>query len=220
MEKIEQFIWAIFLVTAACLTMIYIENVLQPVYVVKSAWKVLLFLGAVMLYSIITKKRMLSLPNKIKELKQACILALAVYALILFGFFFIQEYIDLNLIRESLLGKEGIHRGNFIFVAAYISIVNSFIEEIFFRGFAFQVVKHLNFQNFAHVFSACVFAIYHIGIIGAWFSVPMLILMIAGLFAAGIVLNLFCQYTDSILGSWSIHVAANLAINTIGFIIL
>ena len=220
MEKKQQFVWVIFLVTAVCLAMIYIENVLQPAYAVKSALKVLLFLGAMLYYSIISKKRILSLSYRRKELKRTCILALAVYALILIVFFFIQDYMELNQIRESLIGKEGIHRGNFIFVATYISIVNSFIEELFFRGFAFRAVKQLEFQRFSYVFSAGMFAIYHIGIIGGWFSVPMLALMITGLFAAGIALNFFCQYADSIFGSWVIHIAANLAINSIGFMIL
>ena len=32
----------------------------------------------------------------------------------------------------------GVNAGNFVFVALYISIVNSLLEEFFFRGFAFS----------------------------------------------------------------------------------
>ena len=147
-------------------------------------------------------------------------LAGGVYLFILIGYFLIQGFLDVEQIRQRLMGKEGIDAGNFIFVALYISIVNSFVEELFFRGLAFRELHQRGHCLFAYLFSASTFAVYHVGIMSGWFSLPVFVLMIAGLFAAGIVLNLFCQYTDSILGSWVIHIAANLAINTIGFMIL
>jgi len=91
---------------------------------------------------------------------------------------------------------------------------------MFFRGLAFHELHQRGHKQFAYVFSAGAFAVYHVGIISGWFSLPVFTLMIVGLFVAGIVLNLFCRYADSILGSWVIHIAANLAINTIGFMIL
>ena len=88
------------------------------------------------------------------------------------------------------------------------------------HGCSISVLHQRIDGRFAYAFSAGAFAIYHIGIISGWFSFPVFILMVAGLFAAGLALNFFCHYADSILGSWVIHIAANLAINTIGFMIL
>lgn len=213
-------LWLIALVVAACGLMIYVENVIQPVYVVKSCIKVFLFLGSIVAYCILFKQKIAVFHAKGKALLQIIIIAISVYILILICFFLLRDFMDLNQIRDSLMGKEGINQSNFIFVAVYISLINSFIEELFFRGFAFKHLKALGFQHFSHVFSAAAFSLYHIGIISGWFSLPMFVFIILALFAAGLILNLLCQYADSVLGSWVIHVSANLAINTIGFMIL
>lgn len=212
--------WLIFTTILVCVLMIFVEQLIQPVYVVKSFIKFVLFLGGIFAYCLANKKTFLSFTCKVKELKQILVIAISVYAFILICFFLLRDFMDLNQIRDSLMGKEGIDKQNFLFVAVYISLINSFIEELFFRGFTFKELKTLKNQHFAHVFSAGSFAIYHIGIISGWFSVPIFALMIIALFVAGIILNLFCQYADSIFGSWIVHVSANLAINTIGFMIL
>ena len=207
-------------ITTACVLMVIIESVLQPTYAVKSATKLLLFLGSIFIYERICSRKILSMDFNKKALWRIGILAIGSYLLILGGYFLIQDYLDIEQIKASLMGKEGIDRGNFLFVAIYISVVNSFVEELFFRGFAFQELYKMGYHKVAYLFSAGAFAIYHVGIISGWFSVPVFVLMIAGLFAAGMVLNLFCRYADSIFGSWIIHASANLAINTIGFMIL
>ena len=207
-------------VVIACSAMIFVESVLQPAYAVKSSIKLVLFLGSVILYARTCEcKIALSDYNRI-TLKRILILAIGVYLFIIAGYFLIQDYLDTEQIRQSLMGKEGIDGSNFIFVAVYISIVNSFIEELFFRGLAFRELHQRGHITLAHLFSAGCFALYHVGIISGWFSLPVFLLIVIGLFAAGIVLNFFCHYADSILGSWAVHISANLAINTIGFMIL
>ena len=208
------------IVIFVCAVMIFVESVLQPAYVVKSAVKLVLFLGSFFLCSRMFHCRVLTKNYHRNALKRIILLAVGVYLFTFAGYHLLQDFLDIEQIRQSLMGKEGIDAGNFIFVALYISIVNSFIEELFFRGLAFSVLHQRIDGRFAYAFSAGAFAIYHIGIISGWFSFPVFILMVAGLFAAGLVLNFFCHYADSILGSWAIHVAANLAINTIGFMIL
>ena len=207
-------------VVIACSAMIFVESVLQPAYAVKSAIKLVLFLGSVILYARTCEcKITLSDYNRI-TLKRILIIAIGVYLFIIAGYFLIQDYLDTEQIRQSLMGKEGIDGSNFIFVAVYISIVNSFIEELFFRGLAFRELHQRGHITLAYLFSAGCFALYHVGIISGWFSLPVFLLIVIGLFAAGIVLNFFCHYADSILGSWAVHISANLAINTIGFMIL
>lgn len=207
-------------VIIACSAMIFVESVLQPPYAVKSAIKLVFFLGSVFLYAWACECKIVLSSYNGKALKRIVILAFGVYLFILGGYFLIQNYLDTEQIRQSLMGKEGIDGNNFIFVAVYISVVNSFVEELFFRGLAFRELHQRGQVALAYIFSAASFAIYHIGIISGWFSYPVFILIIVGLFAAGIILNLFCRYADSILGSWAVHVSANLAINTIGFMIL
>ena len=223
MKSNKRLILLVLTVFSVCSIMILIESVFQPVYAVKSLCKVILFLGIVFLYLKLvnnTFKPTVLQRKKATELKRVALLSGIVYLLILLLYFLLANYIDTVQIKESLMRKEGIDKQSFIFIAIYISLINSFLEEYFFRGFIFQQLKQLGFQRFAYIFSATAFAIYHVGIISRWFSVPMFVLISAALFLAGIALNVFCHYTESVLGSWVIHVSANLAINTIGFMIL
>ncbi len=208
------------IVIVVCAAMIFVESVLLPAYVVKTAFKLVLFLGSVFFCSLMYDFRILSKEYNPNALKLIIFLGICVYLFILAGYFIIHDFLDVEQIRQSLMGKEGIDGSNFIFVALYISIVNSFVEELLFRGLAFRELHQKGHCFLAYVFSAGAFAIYHVGIISGWFSFPVFVLMVVGLFVAGILLNFFCHYADSILGSWVIHATANLAINTIGFMIL
>ena len=76
----------------------------------------------------------------------------------------------------------GITLDNFIYVTIYISFLNSFLEEFFYRGYAFITLKkHLN-RKISYIFSASLFAIYHIGMILESFIFPDIILVVIGLF--------------------------------------
>ena len=140
--------------------------------------------------------------------------------LVLCAYALIQDYVDPNQIKDSLLNKEKVSVDNFLYVALYISAVNSFLEEIFFRGLLFLQVKKLGYRKLAYNVSAICFAIYHIGIVSGWFNIWVFFLVIGLLYAAGMILNLAAEKCDSFLGSWVIHIAANLGINAIGCYLL
>lgn len=204
----------------ACLLMIYIETGLQPSYGVKSAVKIGLFTGAILLSS---KYFSLKLPGwrpDKNHLKICAAIAALVFTVILTAYFLCGWLIDSEQIRMALLEKEHIQKDNFIFAALYISVCNSFIEEIFFRGFIFLGLYNLGYGKTAYLYSAAVFAVYHIGIISAWFSWYMYLAALAALFLSGILLDFFAQKGNSFLYSWIIHICANLGINAIGFMIL
>lgn len=195
-------------VILACGIMALVETVIRPGYLIKSAVKLVLFLGIVLA---LRPRRFL-----IGEgLKMGLWLGAGIYILVLVAFFLFRPFIDLNTIAEGLLGKEGVDRENFLWVALYISLVNSFLEELLFRGLAFLELRE--HTRFAGVFSAAAFALYHIGILDGWFSPWIYGLCMAGLFAGGLIFN-WLDRQGSILPSWLAHAAANLAINTIGLV--
>ena len=193
-------------VALCCAGMILTETVLRPGYLIKSALKLVLFLGTVLIFR---PRRLLN-----REGAWAGVwLGAGIYALLLAAFFLLRPFIDLEAIAAGLLGKEGVDRGNFLWVALYISLVNSLLEELLFRGLAFlELRRH---TRFAGVFSAGAFAVYHIGILDGWFPPWIYGSCLAGLFAGGLVFNRLDR-RGSILPSWLAHAAANLAINTIG----
>ena len=198
-----------------------VDAVIQPGYIAKSAIKIVLFLLLPVLYSLYDKscklKRLFSF--KAKGFWIALALGAAVYAFILCAYLLFKNVFDFSSLTESLTSQTGVSKDNFIFVALYISFVNSLLEEFFFRGFAFLTLKRLSTRRFAYVFSAALFALYHIAMMIGWFALPVLLLTLLGLFVGGVIFNYFNEKYDNVYMSWLIHMFANFAITTIGFML-
>lgn len=194
--------------------MFIVERYLQPNYFLKSLLKMILFGGSIIYYLKNNDISFFSFINykNFKYKKLSIGLAMVTFFGIIIGYFLIADFIDAKQITNSLLSKENITAQNFIFVAVYISLVNSFLEESFFRGL---ILKESN-----SFISAALFALYHIGIMTSWFKWYIFLLLILLLFIAGIILNFLTSKNDTFIASWLVHVAANLGINTIGFILL
>lgn len=196
-------------VVLGCISMALVETVIQPGYVIKSAIKLVLFAGTVLAFR--------GTPELLcpKGLGIAALLGGGIFAAVLGTFFLFRSFIDLDTIAAGLLAKENVSRENFLWVALYISIVNSFLEELFFRGLAYITLRRYAGERFASIFSAAAFSVYHVGILNGWFSWWIYALCLAGLFIGGLIFNALDR-RGSILPSWIAHAAANLSINTIG----
>ena len=209
------------LVCFACIVMGVVDAVIQPGYAVKSAIKIILFLLIPILYSLCNKDRaMLKLfkPDK-KGLLLAFVLGVAVYGIIIGTYFALRNVFDFSGLTSSLNETTGVNGSNFLWVAIYISFVNSLLEEFFFRGFAFLTFKKAVARKFAYVFSSAAFALYHIAMMIGWFGIPVILLSLLGLFVGGVLFNAFNEKFENIYLSWLVHMFANFAINTIGFIL-
>jgi membrane protease YdiL (CAAX protease family) len=131
----------------------------------------------------------------------------------------LRNVFDFSGIPASLIANAGVTGKNFVWVALYISFVNSSLEEIFFRGFAFFALRTAATRTFAYLFSSLAFAGYHVAMMPGWFSPGALALVLAGLFTGALVLNTLDERSQSIYPSLTLHMCANFAINTIGFIL-
>ena len=198
----------IFAIVLACLVMAYMDCVVQPGYAAKSAIKLLLFSAAAFGCGFRGGLRR-------EGLRFALVLGGMIFAVILGAFFLFRSFIDLDSIAAGMLKKEGISRENFLWVALYISIVNSFLEELLFRGLAYLQLRRFAGEGFAMVFSAAAFALYHVAILRGWFVWWVYALCLLGLFVGGLIFNALDR-RGSLLPSWLAHAAANLAINIIG----
>ncbi|HAX72744.1 MAG TPA: CPBP family intramembrane metalloprotease [Firmicutes bacterium] len=195
-----------------------VEGVVQPTYFAKSFLKIVTFLGCIVAYYVINRDRSLfdCLSYKV-SLKGAILLGIAMYLFIMVAYYGLQFLLDFDTIVDNLLAKENISKDNFIMVALYISVVNSFLEEVFFRGFAFlELKKYLNVK-WASIISATCFAVYHTFIMGSWFSPFVFVLLMTSLIVGGLIFN-YLDQKGSIYPSWFVHMSANLAINTVGLI--
>jgi membrane protease YdiL (CAAX protease family) len=198
----------LFAVILACLAMAFVETVIRPGYAVKSCIKLLLFTGTVFALGVRGLFRR-------EGLGLGIALGGAIFAVILGAFFLCRPFLDLEANAAGLLDKEGVSRENFLWVALYISICNSFLEELLFRGVGYLALREHSSEGFAMVFSAAAFAVYHAAILDGWFSWWVYGLCMLGLFVGGLIFNALDR-RGGILPSWLAHAGANLAINTIG----
>ena len=207
------------LVLIGCGIMAWVEGALRPVYPVKSALKIAVFLGCAGLYTLLSgDRRPFRVLRKAVAVRLAAPLALGVLVLLLGGYALLSPWLDLSAIPENLAAKEGITRETFPLAAAYITLCNSLLEEFFFRGFAFLTLYRTGFKRLAYGFSALAFALYHVSITDGWGSPALIILMVAGLTAAGLLFNWLVR-EGSVLPSWLVHMGANLGTNTVGFML-
>lgn len=228
MEKMDKIFknrecrFAIVSALISILVMSLVERLFQPSYAIKSLIKILVMNTPILLHTRLFHRGYFDLIYlKRKKLSKTLVLAMAfAYIGIIVAFLLFQDMIDLSLIRKSLFEKEGLTRENFLFVFVYIIIVNSFLEESFFRGYLSHVFMKRGFSVSGKIFSAFLFSIYHIGIVSGWFNILIFVIMIIGLSLAGLFLQYVADKEDTLSGSWMVHACANLAINTIGTIMM
>ena len=209
------------LVIIACIVMGIVDAVIQPGYAIKSAIKIIMFLLIPIVYGLFLKE--FNIKNLMKPDKKGLCIALSlgfvIYGVVLGAYWIFKDVFDFSALTGSLNETTGVNKSNFIWVAIYISFVNSLLEEFFFRGFSFITLKKLTSRRFAYVFSSMAFALYHIAMMIGWFGLPVILISLVGLFIGGMIFNRFDEKSENIYLSWLIHMFANFATNTIGFIL-
>ncbi len=207
--------------TIFCLILLYIvEQVLMTPYVIKTVVKIPLFT----LFPFILQQYFLqtktSLRMKRSEWKFTLFWSIFIFVLIFAAAFSLKSFIDIEAISSDFSSRMQLNRNSMIIAGIYTIFINSFIEEYFFRGFIFQEMFKQGLKKSAYLISSAAFAIYHVTIFEAWFSVWLMMIMLFGLFTGGLLFAYFVKKTGSILTSWLIHVSADLALVLFGFLVL
>ena len=205
------------------LAVTFIDAVVHPPYFSKIPIKILFFLALPMLFFAFRLEEWNEFKALFRFRKKGLLVSLAlgiaIFGVILGGYFALRGVIDFSGVTSSLTEGMGITADNFIWVAIYISIMNSFLEEFFFRGFGFITLKKYVSVKFAYFFSPVLFALYHVGMLVGMFHPAVLLLLMFGLIVGGLIFNALNDKLGNIYPSWLTHMAANFAINTIGFIL-
>ncbi len=219
--KRNQTLLPVGIVLVACCVMAVVDGVIQPGYWTKSAIKISLFLALPLIYGCINRGwdlKSLFRPEK-KGLLLAFGAGIAVYAVVLGAYWLLKDVFDFSALTGSVTQSTGVRKDNFLWVALYISFVNSLLEEFFFRGFAYLSLRKVSTEPFAFLFSAAAFSLYHAAMMIGWFAWYVFALALIGLFAGGAIFNYFDKRHGNIYLSWLIHMFANFATNTIGFLL-
>ena len=200
-----------------------IDAVIQPNYFVKIPIKIVFFLALPLTFFLVNKKELGEFKRlfvfRKRGILKSLLLGAAVYAVIMAAYFLLRDVIDFSRVTSSLMDGMGITADNFIYVSLYISLMNSFLEEFFFRGYGFITLKKYTSRKFAYIFSSAVFAVYHIGMLIGMFGVGALALLMFGLIAGGCIFDYLNEKNGNIYSSWFVHMFANFAINTVGMIL-
>lgn len=190
----------------ACAVLFFVEQVFVLPYPIKSVLKIVLFLAIPLVW---TRQWWV----KRGEIKLSAIVGGISFLGVLLGYWIL----PLDPMKlSSELATIGVDAGNFIFVGLYIIFINSLLEEHFFRGTLFLTAPSWK----RGIASASLFAIYHIAIIGSWFTPLQIALSLITLFGIGIIFNELDERAKSILPSWTAHMAADLAVILIGMRLL
>lgn len=209
-------------VIVSSIIMSIVDGIIQPTYFYKSCFKIVLFMIVPLLYFLVFKDEWVNMKELFipkKNFKKSLLLGIGVYVVIMAAYLIFKNFIDFNGIVDSLTGDVGVNADNFLFVAIYISFVNSLLEEFFFRGYAFILLNKQMNKIIAYVFSAGLFAFYHVGMTFGWFNIWIYVLAMLGLFIGGVIFNYLNDKFGNIYSSWLVHMFANFAINTIGCIL-
>lgn len=222
-KRTYRILYLVLAVILCSLAMALVDGVIKPQYLAKSAIKVVLFLLIPAIYFLVFKEEREALRQLFRPQRRALLLSLlaglALYGIILGGYFLLRNSFDFSGIAEKLTEDTGVRADNFLWGALYISFANSLLEEIFFRGFAYMILKRAVSHRFAFIFSALAFALYHSGMTVGYYHIGIFALVLLALFAAGGFFNLLCERSRSLYASWLVHMFANFAINTVGFIL-
>ncbi len=208
-------------VAAGCLIMLFTDGIWQPGYMIKSAVKVVVFL---LLPLVLSRLTGLSVTGYLRPKKSAVItgglLGLATVLVILGAYALLHPYLDLSAVPQALEEDTGITKDNFLFVALYITLGNSLLEEFFFRGFSYFCLAGEVGQRFAAIFSSLAFAVYHAGMLITMLNPVLFALALAALACCGLFFIFLNRRSSSIWTSWLVHMGANIGINLIAMILL
>lgn len=219
-EKRKNLLALVSIVIISCLIMALVETIIEPTYAIKSMSKILFFFLIPIIFIKGLKIESLSKVFYLdkEDIAKLVILGLSIYVVIMGAYFFTRQVFDYENLVTSLMTDQQVAQDRFIGISLYISLANSFLEEFMFRLIAFILLRKYISKTAAHLFSASMFAIYHIGMIGKSFPVHLIILSLIGLFVGGLIFNYVDDKDDSIFNSWIIHMFADFALVTIWYI--
>lgn len=199
----------------------YVARIWQPTYMVKSAAKafafvILPFLASYLLQHEITWLK-LSIDKDVfkKILIKALLFAIACIIFALFASEVISNFFDVTSIVSEVKSRTNASRQLVLASLLYISVVNSLMEEVYFRGFVLVRLQSRFSNRIASWISALFFAAYHLITFRNWFSPSLLILTLSALTLGGLILNYFTLKYRSLLPVWLIHALMNITIFTV-----
>lgn len=218
--KKKEACYIIIVTIICCIIMALVETVIEPLYTVKSAIKIAVFL----FLPLLTMKSLhIQMSDGVFRFNRAffmrlLLLGAVIYAVIIGAYLLTKNIVDYPALVCALSADQKVNSSRFLWITLYISFCNSFLEEFLFRFLAFIKLSEFLPKRAAYLFSSMAFAVYHVAMLGASFPLPLLIAAVVGLAVGGLIFDYVDSQSRKIYHSWIIHMFADLALMTIWYI--
>ncbi len=206
----------------ACGVLYGVEQGFHVDYLTQSLVKIVLFLVIPLLFVRAERnERSMTLVRHPESSKTGWLYALLLgifsFVVVLGAYYLLRPFIDFQHIVADLQNRLKVSRINYLLIGAYVIFFNSFIEEVFFRGFVFARLYQNGLRLRAYLLSSILFALYHVSIFRTWFTWPMMALALTGLAVGGMIFCWLNHRTLKIHYSWIAHIFSDIAIIWIGY---
>ena len=194
--------------------LLVLEGSFELTYIPKQIARIgLFFIGPTLIIYFVDKSTLLKEfklgKPTFQEMKIALISSVVIFIGTFGGYYVLRFMFDPKTTIDGLEAI-GVTVYNVLYWGLYMSIINSLVEEFFFRGFFYNSLK-TNKTKYAVIYSGALFSIYH-GLlfysIFAWYTV---IFTLFGLFLVGVFLAYINRFGKGFMNSYSIHIFANIA---------
>jgi membrane protease YdiL (CAAX protease family) len=146
-----------------------------------------------------------------RGIKQSLCLGLLAVALFWGAYFTIGDWLlDKPAIAQKIADRFGVTAATVLLVAPFTIIVNSLLEEFFYRGFAFGQLMRRN-KVVAYLLPATIFALQHLMFTNDWAGLGVIVLGVVALFVFALVLEAVYATTDTLVAPWLIHILGDVA---------
>ena len=180
-------------------------------YLISSIYKLIFITPLVLrpLFSDVSLKnaflKHISLDDFKKNYKKAFWVGIGLGFIYLLHYLLFRGMFSSENISEKLGNTASITAQNIIFIGLFIIIINSFLEEFFWRGFAFNELDKLMKPWQAHLITGLAFSFHHVVFYYNWFDPIIFSLVTIGLILYAIFMNLFFKRFHDLLSCWFIH---------------
>ncbi|HEV3004458.1 MAG TPA: CPBP family intramembrane glutamic endopeptidase [Pirellulales bacterium] len=146
-----------------------------------------------------------------RGIKQSVCLGILALALFWGAYFTIGDWLlDKPAIAQKIGERFGVTASTVLLVAPITIILNSLLEEFFYRGFAFGQLVRRN-KVVAYLLPATIFTLQHLMFTNDWAGWGVIVLGVVALFVFALVLEAVYTATDTLVAAWLIHVFGDVA---------
>ncbi len=122
--------------------------------------------------------------------------------------------IDKQAIAAKIHQQFSVSAGTVLLIAPFTILINSLVEEFFYRGFAFGLIASRR-PVLGTLLPAAVFTVQHLMFAYHWVGPGMIALGVVALFVFSLIAQALYAKADSIVAPWIVHIFGDLAMMAI-----